>query len=202
MIVPQLASGGCTPIERNDSAASVSIASATISGKRTITVVITFGRSSLQSRRHDRRAEPDRGLHELPPAERQHLASHRPPDVRDVDDPDDHDRQHEAPRLQGVRPQRRGCWSAGRSTGRSRTGTTGNAQTTSRSRDSTPSTAPPKKPAARPISVPNRQVMSAAARRRSAASCGPRTACGPRRRGPGCLRPGSSAPGPRSARSA
>ena len=39
---------------------------------------------------------------------------------------------------------------------------TGNAQTTSRSRDSTPSTAPPKKPAARPISVPNRQVRSAA----------------------------------------
>ena len=49
--MPQLASGGCTPIERNDSAASVSMAIAIISGKNTITVVTTFGRMSLQSRR-------------------------------------------------------------------------------------------------------------------------------------------------------
>ncbi len=52
MIVPQLASGGCTPIERNESAASVSMLIATISGKKTITVVTTFGRTSLQSTRH------------------------------------------------------------------------------------------------------------------------------------------------------
>ena len=54
MIVPQLASGGWTPIERNESAASVSISSAITSGKKTITVVTTFGRMSLQiSRRFD-----------------------------------------------------------------------------------------------------------------------------------------------------
>ena len=52
MIVPQLASGGCTPIDRNDSAASVSIAIAIMIGKKTITVVMTFGRISLQSSRH------------------------------------------------------------------------------------------------------------------------------------------------------
>ena len=51
MIVPQLALGGCTPIERNDSADSVSMSIAIISGKNTITVVVTFGRMSLQSRR-------------------------------------------------------------------------------------------------------------------------------------------------------
>ena len=49
--MPQLASGGCTPIERNESAASVSMAIAIISGKKTITVVTTFGRISLQSSR-------------------------------------------------------------------------------------------------------------------------------------------------------
>ena len=49
--MPQLACGGCTPIERNDSAASVSMSIASISGNSTITVVITFGRMSLQSRR-------------------------------------------------------------------------------------------------------------------------------------------------------
>ena len=42
MIVPQLASGGCTPIERNESAASVSTVVAIISGSITITVVTTF----------------------------------------------------------------------------------------------------------------------------------------------------------------
>ena len=41
MIVPQLAAGGCTPIERNDSADSVSMSMASISGKKTITVVTT-----------------------------------------------------------------------------------------------------------------------------------------------------------------
>ena len=51
MIVPQLAFGGWTPIERNESAASVSIAIAITSGKKTITVVTTFGRISLRSRR-------------------------------------------------------------------------------------------------------------------------------------------------------
>src|SRR3954462_8515641 len=46
MIVPQLAFGGCTPIDRNDSADSVRIVVAIISGSITITVVTTFGRIS------------------------------------------------------------------------------------------------------------------------------------------------------------
>ena len=54
MIVPQLACGGCTPIDRNDSAASVRIVVAIISGSITITVVRTFGRISENiSRRLD-----------------------------------------------------------------------------------------------------------------------------------------------------
>ena len=51
MIVPQLASGGCTPIERNESADSISMLVAIISGKKTITVVITFGSTSEKIRR-------------------------------------------------------------------------------------------------------------------------------------------------------
>ena len=47
MIVPQLAAGGCTPIERNESADSVSMSIASISGKKTITVVMTLRRMSL-----------------------------------------------------------------------------------------------------------------------------------------------------------
>ena len=65
MIVPQLASGGCTPIERNESAASVSMAIAIMSGKKTITVVITFGQDLAPEQPPVRRAEPDRGLDEL-----------------------------------------------------------------------------------------------------------------------------------------
>jgi hypothetical protein len=48
---PQLAFGGCTPIDRNERADSVSMSIAIISGKKTITVVITFGRISLRIRR-------------------------------------------------------------------------------------------------------------------------------------------------------
>src|SRR5207237_10542228 len=51
MIVPQLALGGCTPIDRNDRADSVSTVVAIISGSITITVVITFGKISLNIRR-------------------------------------------------------------------------------------------------------------------------------------------------------
>ena len=47
MIVPQLAFGACTPIERNESAASVRTVVAIISGNSTITVVSTLGRISL-----------------------------------------------------------------------------------------------------------------------------------------------------------
>ena len=46
MIVPQLACGACTPIPRNESAASVRIVVAIISGSRTIAVESTFGRIS------------------------------------------------------------------------------------------------------------------------------------------------------------
>ena len=52
--VPQLASGGCTPIERNDSADSVMIVAAASSGSSTTTVGSTFGRISEKiSRRRD-----------------------------------------------------------------------------------------------------------------------------------------------------
>ena len=86
MIVPQLASGGCTPIERNESAASVSIVVAIISGKNTITVVITLGRISLDHQPPVRGALGDRRLDELLLPHRQHLAANRARDVRDVDD--------------------------------------------------------------------------------------------------------------------
>ena len=54
MIVPQLACGGCTPIDRNDSADSVRMQAAIISGKITITFGRTFGRISLNSSRRRR----------------------------------------------------------------------------------------------------------------------------------------------------
>ena len=56
--MPQLAFGACTPIERNESAASVSIAIASISGKKTIVVVMMFGRTSLQRRRQSDAPSP------------------------------------------------------------------------------------------------------------------------------------------------
>ena len=86
MIVPQLASGGWTPIDRNESAASVRIVVAIISGNSTITVVSTFGRISLKISRRLRRALRDRRLDVLLLAHGQHLAAHRPEDVRHVDD--------------------------------------------------------------------------------------------------------------------
>src|SRR5579875_880693 len=46
MIDPQLTFGGCTPMDRNDSADSVRIVVAIISGSSTITVATTFGRIS------------------------------------------------------------------------------------------------------------------------------------------------------------
>ena len=54
MIVPQLAWGGCTPIERNDKADSVRMQAAIISGKITITLGRTFGKISLKSKRRRR----------------------------------------------------------------------------------------------------------------------------------------------------
>ena len=45
-IVPQDGVGGCTPAPRNESAASSRIALATISGKKTSSSVIVFGRIS------------------------------------------------------------------------------------------------------------------------------------------------------------
>ena len=54
MIVPQLAPGGWTPTPRNESAASVRIVVAIMSGISTMTTVITFGRISEKiSRRLD-----------------------------------------------------------------------------------------------------------------------------------------------------
>ncbi len=49
--MPQLALGGCTPIERNESVASVRIVVAMISGRSTITTVITFGSTSEKTSR-------------------------------------------------------------------------------------------------------------------------------------------------------
>ena len=51
MIVPQLASGARTPMPRYESADSSSIAVATINGKNTTMVVITFGRMSRKINR-------------------------------------------------------------------------------------------------------------------------------------------------------
>ena len=54
MMVPQLAPGGCTPTPRNESAASVRIVVAIMSGMSTMTTVMTFGRISEKiSRRLD-----------------------------------------------------------------------------------------------------------------------------------------------------
>ena len=54
MIVPQLTLGGCTPMDRNDSADSVRIVVAIISGSSTMTVDTTFGRISEKiSRKFD-----------------------------------------------------------------------------------------------------------------------------------------------------
>src|SRR6266540_1973816 len=54
MIVPQLAFGGCTPMDRNDRADSVRMVVAIISGSSTITTDTTFGRMSENiSRRFD-----------------------------------------------------------------------------------------------------------------------------------------------------
>ena len=75
-------------------------------GKRTITVVTTFGRMSLQSSRQVEAPSPIGGLDELALPQRQDLAPHRPADVRDVDDPDDEDREQEAPRFEAERPER------------------------------------------------------------------------------------------------
>ena len=44
--MPQLALGGCTPIDRYESVASVRIVVAIISGSSTITTVITLGSTS------------------------------------------------------------------------------------------------------------------------------------------------------------
>jgi hypothetical protein len=48
MIVPHDASGGCTPIDKKESADSVSMASETISGIKTKMLGITFGKISLK----------------------------------------------------------------------------------------------------------------------------------------------------------
>ena len=48
MIVPQLAWGGWTPMPRIDSADSVKMLNATMSGKNTITLGATLGRISLR----------------------------------------------------------------------------------------------------------------------------------------------------------
>lgn len=58
MIVPQLASGGWTPTDRKDSADSVSMASAVISGTNTIAVGTTFGSTSRRRMRGVGAPEP------------------------------------------------------------------------------------------------------------------------------------------------
>ena len=58
MIVPQLASGGCTPIDRNDSADSVSMLSAAISGRNTMTDGSTFGSTSRRRMRQSDAPSP------------------------------------------------------------------------------------------------------------------------------------------------
>ena len=89
MIVPQLASGGWTPIERNESADSVSMLFATISGKKTITVVTTFGSTSEKIRRRLLAPRPIAASTNSLLADRQHLSADRARDVRHEDEADD-----------------------------------------------------------------------------------------------------------------
>ena len=104
MMVPQLASGGCTPMERNDSANSVSMLIASISGTKTISVVITLGRMSRNRMRWLGTPRPDGREHELAFLQRQHLAADRPRHIGNVDDADDEDGQPQAARGDGDRP--------------------------------------------------------------------------------------------------
>ena len=103
MIVPQLAFGGCTPIERNDSAASVSMAIAIMIGKKTITVVTTSA-GSRSREAATRRSEPDRRLDELALAQRDHLTADRSRDIGDVDDADDEERSERLPDSSAIGP--------------------------------------------------------------------------------------------------
>ena len=148
-----------------------------------------------------RRAEADRRLDELAPAQRQHLAAHRPRDVRDVDDADDRDRERDAPRpdphraeheilvdqdhreadgeeVDGERPddledaRDHAVGDAAEEAGDDADQRAGETRDQSRRRN------------------------------RSAASCARRTGAAPRRRVPGCPRRGSSGADPRSGRSA
>ena len=67
---------------------------AIISGTKTISVVSTLGRISLQSMRAgSRRPSPIAASTNSLLAQRQHLAADRPRDIGDVDDADDEDRQ-------------------------------------------------------------------------------------------------------------
>ena len=78
MIVPQLAFGGWTPIERNESADSASMLSATMRGKNTTTLGAMFGITSLRRMRRSDAPTPSRGEDELAFAQRDHLAADRP----------------------------------------------------------------------------------------------------------------------------
>ena len=84
--MPQLASGGWTPIDRNESAASVSMSIASMSGKKTIAVVDDVAEDVAPEQPPGRRAEPFGCLDELAPAQGENLAADRSRDVRDVDD--------------------------------------------------------------------------------------------------------------------
>ena len=57
-MVPQLAAGGCTPMERNDRADSVNILNATINGKKTMMLGVAFGRISFHRIRTSEAPEP------------------------------------------------------------------------------------------------------------------------------------------------
>ena len=65
MIVPQLASGGCTPIDRKDSADSVSMLSAIIIGTKTMSVVETFGQNITQQNAVAGHAQANGGEHKF-----------------------------------------------------------------------------------------------------------------------------------------
>ena len=77
MIVPQLASGGCTPIDRKDSADSVSMLSAIISGTKTMSVVETLGRMSRSRMRWLGTPRPIAASTNSLSPQRQHLAADR-----------------------------------------------------------------------------------------------------------------------------
>src|SRR6202453_2588854 len=92
-------------MERNDSADSVSMPSATISGKYTMIAGEDVRQDFLADDAQVGDAHADGGLDELAFLEREHLTAQRPGDIRNVDERDDEDRHQQAARADLDRAQ-------------------------------------------------------------------------------------------------